>query len=261
MKIVGAVCISILLLLGFSACKKESKIEDPNGCLKYSTDAPVVFLSGVDSAGVVADLVIDTAKYDTSFKFYWQLPDGSVHAGARYKMGQLAQKNAGTYYGYYQTPEGCSSSKAALQVNAVGLGLADVPCSLPANYFDITNIKGYEKVTTKPADGVSSSWYHIYGGTDSFGTFIHIQLSRYQIEPGIYKIMYYPFPSDYSNFGKRYAFLECTLPGPKNPWINTTDNLYIVRNNDHFEVIVCGIQMHPVTLTNTETMSMRLAIK
>lgn len=242
----------------FSSCKKESKIEDPDGCGSVSTDVLKINITGVDEAGSAFTITIDTANKDTGLTYYWQLPDGSKVKGTTYSIPVLKKENRGTYHAFYTTSGGCESFKTSLEIKAPGIGLADVPCSLQQNYYDLKSVLGYEnKTMPKAIGGKSGEFYKITCGTYQVTPLVEIELNVSDIAVGEYELVSFP-STEYSHQDRVMAWFKTRAAGSLDFFTNSGGKLYIIKNNGAYEIIICATKMNYPGLTAKPELNMRL---
>lgn len=263
MKFFRLLCIAVLIGLTLSSCKKESKIEDPTGCNKYSSDAVQIKISGKDEAGASYEMAMDTLGKEIGLTYYWQLPDSSVYKGTTIKIDSLKKNHRGKYYAYYTAPNGCQSYKSPTEIKSPGISMADVPCKLPKNYIDIGGLNGSQNLTMPGANFSSHSEKLIYVACGAYPATPHVEilLNSYG-EPGEYEIVATATP-EYLDNSRKVALFSCGQPGSsENQWKIASGKLYLMKySNKEYELVICDAEATHPSYTSTYIINMRLNSK
>lgn len=208
-------------------------------------------MKGTDNLGSAVELFMDTTSFETGYKYYWKLPNGSVYEGSTLKIGRLSMRHRGSICGYYKTPDSCTSAIGCLEIKAEG-----IPCQLPQNNVNINSVTDLINRTLMPA--TSQNFFGGYYEIKTSDNVIFMRLNTAQMEEGEYIILPdYSFPSK----NVRYAYLEVRRPFSKDVFHNyTNDVLYIIKTTNKYEVFVCNVNFENKIKPENGNLTLRLAV-
>lgn len=246
MRALKLVTLSALIAVSFLGCKKDAKVEDPDGCGQYNADVPKIITTGTDEAGESMTLTIDTVGRDSSLTYYWQLPDGTKVKGATYTLPALKNASRGTYYGFY-TAGNCESFKSAIEIKSPGLSIADVPCTTKENFFHLTGDSAYGNITLTPAQMIPGKYIStIKCVPPGLNLTIEIEVNTNRLITGEYTFLHFD-PNGYPYFNADLARIKFKSNGNIQWGSKGGGKMYLAKtNNGKVEIFICGAEMTTV---------------
>ena len=248
-----------VVMVTLASCKKNSQVEEPvlTGCAKHAATVPKIILKGTDNVASAVELSMDTASFDTGFKYYWKLPNGSILEGSTLKIARLNMNDhRGVFYAYYKTPDSCTSFK-----NSIELKLGGVPCNLPENNLNVDSIPNFQNITIGNMQGRKFlENYEITTGTVFDYPVIHILLNVPTLQEGEYKMLE-SSSNFFPNTGTKLARFGTKLLNATDYWDNKNqESLNVVLVNGKFEVFICEAWMTNSVSKQTRPITMRLRV-